>query len=538
MKGIHPHLRLLFTALLMLALGACSLGAESDPVTATPTEGRITPQTTASVEPTETPEEDIATPTPPATNTPIRGGTSGGSSGGGVSAPPAPTLIIINFPGDVPFDVCSVLPSGEPVNIRSAPGTNNPIIGRLITPAQVVGNNSGWYQIALPNGGRGWVSGSVTQLLGACGTLNAYRIANTGNPPQQMCAAVNPNQTLPIPVYGFPVRTPTLAPQQPIAVLVTWAQALRQESDGSVQIIIQAGQTGYVDNIALSLTAPCGDVFNIGDGPGDLPVYTNTGNPPTNVCTAVHPGGTAVILVYSQLRAPTPPIARMGNWARVAQINSGWAQIITDAGQSGWIDTTVQNNSPLLLGPCSTTPTETPAPQLPVVGNGGSVPSDVCAALNNTGAQVALHAEPNPNSTVLALLAVNNYVTLIGEGIDWWQIQWSVNGSAVTGWVRAGEVTVVNCTVGGNQPDPESIPLVSNNGLPPAEICAATNPSDVTVLIYPTPNSTTVPVARLGNWTKVLFNFNDGWLQVETFTIGGGQSGYVRAESVTLVGAC
>lgn len=526
--------RALFALVLIVALGACTLSATTETSTEAPTEALITPATTQQADPTETPEEDIATPTPPATNTPIRGGSSGGSSGGGAFAPPAPTLIIINFPGGVPNDVCSVMPSGEPVNIRAGIGTNTAIIGRLITPAQVVGAQNGWYQIALPNGGRGWVSGSVTRTIGPCGLLGVYRIANAGSPPATMCAAVNPNQAAPIAVYSLPVRTPTVAPQQPIAALVTWAQALSQANDGSIEIIISAGQTGFIDNIGLSLTTPCSNLFNNG-GSGTLPVYTNAGTPPTNVCVVVHPGSTAIISIYSAFQATTPPIARLGDWARVSEINGSWYRIVTDSGQTGWINGSVPNNSPLLLGPCDTLNT----PQIPVVGNGGSVPNDVCAARNSTNAQVALHSQPNPNSPVLALLAVGSYVALTGEGIDWWQVQWSVSGeNATTGWVRAGEVTVFNCNVGGNMPDPNTLPLIGHDGLPPAEICAATNPSDVTVLIYPTPNSAAVPVARLGNWTRVLFTFNDGWLQVETFTVGGGQSGYVRAESVTLVGAC
>src|SRR5690606_35215080 len=133
-------------------------------------------------------------------------------------------------------------------------GTNTAIIGRLITPAQVVGAQNGWYQIALPNGGRGWVSGSVTRTIGPCGLLGVYRIANARSPPATMCAAVNPHQAAPIAVYSLPVRTPTVAPQQPIAALVTWAQALSQANDGSIEIIISAGQTGFIDSIGLSLT--------------------------------------------------------------------------------------------------------------------------------------------------------------------------------------------------------------------------------------------------------------------------------------------
>lgn len=88
----------------------------------------------------------------------------------GSTLPPAaePTLVIINFPGGVPADVCSVGPVTGPVNIRSGPGTNFGIIGTMYTPAQFVSAQGDWYTIRLPDGSNGWVSSTVVKKLGMC----------------------------------------------------------------------------------------------------------------------------------------------------------------------------------------------------------------------------------------------------------------------------------------------------------------------------------------------------------------------------------
>lgn len=88
----------------------------------------------------------------------------------GSNPPPgaSPTLIVINSPGDVPMDVCSVTPVNPPVNIRSGPSTSATIIGKLYTPAPFAAIQGSWYTITLPNGGTGWVAASVSALIGAC----------------------------------------------------------------------------------------------------------------------------------------------------------------------------------------------------------------------------------------------------------------------------------------------------------------------------------------------------------------------------------
>ncbi|RME98114.1 MAG: SH3 domain-containing protein [Chloroflexi bacterium] len=56
------------------------------------------------------------------------------------------------------------------MNVRQGPGTNYPVLGQL-PPGQslpVVGQNESgtWWQVPLPNGGRGWIADSVVQVSG------------------------------------------------------------------------------------------------------------------------------------------------------------------------------------------------------------------------------------------------------------------------------------------------------------------------------------------------------------------------------------
>ncbi|HOB43482.1 MAG TPA: glycosyl hydrolase family 18 protein [Bacillota bacterium] len=54
----------------------------------------------------------------------------------------------------------------ETANVRSGPGTNYPKTGKLAknTPVRLVSQANGWYQVSLPNGGYGWVAGSLLRI--------------------------------------------------------------------------------------------------------------------------------------------------------------------------------------------------------------------------------------------------------------------------------------------------------------------------------------------------------------------------------------
>ncbi len=200
-----------FAALFFLTGLACSLGGPAAPATALPTATFTqteTPTITLTASGTFTdvpaPAGNVAATVAIATNvtaaTPTlfnaASGSTGGSTGGVAptlfvpasatnAAPPtaapiatlvAPTatnttvpLPVINPAGSPPAGQCSVMvaPPNTFVNVRTAPGTNNPAIAILQSWAGVVGYSGTWTQISLPNG-VGWVSNSVVIGAGTC----------------------------------------------------------------------------------------------------------------------------------------------------------------------------------------------------------------------------------------------------------------------------------------------------------------------------------------------------------------------------------
>ncbi|MDA8442264.1 MAG: SH3 domain-containing protein [Peptococcaceae bacterium] len=76
--------------------------------------------------------------------------------------PPAPTTPTSSNPPTVSSSaVKSGVVSGTYVNFRTGAGTSYSVITGLHKgdTAQVLGSQSGWYQIKLPNGTEGWVAG-------------------------------------------------------------------------------------------------------------------------------------------------------------------------------------------------------------------------------------------------------------------------------------------------------------------------------------------------------------------------------------------
>ncbi len=198
-----------FAALLFVTGLACSLGGPTAPATALPTATFTQTETptitlTASGTFTDVPAANVAATVAIATNvtaaTPTlfnaASGSTGGSTGGVAptlfvpasatnavppTAAPIATLVaptaanttvplpVINPAGSPPAGQCSVMvaPPNTFVNVRTAPGTNNPAIAILQSWAGVVGYSGTWTQISLPNG-VGWVSNSVVIGAGTC----------------------------------------------------------------------------------------------------------------------------------------------------------------------------------------------------------------------------------------------------------------------------------------------------------------------------------------------------------------------------------
>jgi SH3-like domain-containing protein len=157
-------------------------------------------------------------------------------------------LIVINFPGGAPNDLCSVMSAdGDAVNIRSGPGMNYNVIGLLITPAQLVSGVTDWLQIALPNGGTGWVASSVTSIVGMCGDGEGLG----PGPADAICHfypyGVNGNQ---IDLAAFPTGAPVLiVPDQEFVVTA--------QAGNWVRLRINSGLEGWILSARGMLMGNC-----------------------------------------------------------------------------------------------------------------------------------------------------------------------------------------------------------------------------------------------------------------------------------------
>lgn len=85
------------------------------------------------------------------------------------------------------------------------------------------------------------------------------------------------------------------------------------------------------------------------DGRTDVPIHSDPGSPPTNVCT-VTPLGNGLSPVYIRL-GPGEQFNvtyRLGGWAEVLRTEIGWHMILLGPGETGWVNASQVEAS----GPC------------------------------------------------------------------------------------------------------------------------------------------------------------------------------------------
>lgn len=171
-----------------------------------------------------------------------------------------------------------------------------------------------------------------------------------GMPSQEVCWISNPSGG--VLVYAQPQQPESAA----IGVLSNRALLAEIHNAGYYRIEFAEqinGGTGWVKAEEVNLIGGCGD--GPGLGPPPLPVHQDPGSPPTNACVAVHPGGTAEVIIYN----PAPgqgmplPVAMLGNWAEVKTILESWYEVILGPNETGWIPANIPNHSPTLMGDCS-----------------------------------------------------------------------------------------------------------------------------------------------------------------------------------------
>lgn len=148
----------------------------------------------------------------------------------------------------------------------------------------------------------------------------------------------------------------------------------------------------------------------------DVPVITNTGNPPADTCVVVHPGGTAVVNVYDSPGQENALVARLGNWARVLSSENGWHQVEISPGHLGWVSQATAD----VLGPCLSYPTLT---------------------IHSDGASI--RRGPGPHYAVVEEVSAGVSLFLVGRNSEhntWWAV--FLPGQDEPGWVPASQATV------------------------------------------------------------------------------------------------
>ncbi len=90
-------------------------------------------------------------------------------------------------PTEVAADACQVTSPGNNINVRSGPSTDYAVIASLAAGESfpVLGENSGWYAIQLPDGTIGWAFSGVVQTTGDCSNVAFYEFTGESAPPPQ-----------------------------------------------------------------------------------------------------------------------------------------------------------------------------------------------------------------------------------------------------------------------------------------------------------------------------------------------------------------
>jgi uncharacterized protein YraI len=214
---------------------------------------------------------------------------SSGSTGstGSTGSSPQPTATVS---GSVPNPVSTTEVTGgcvatnltgAAINVRGGPGTNFALVSSMAAGASlsVVGSNSGWYAVYLPNGQTAWVFGDLVTLSGDCTAV----------------PFVNPNQPIATPTYTY---TPTSTTTGPTPTY-TYTQP------GPTATFQQVGPTATYTNTQ----------------PGPTATYTNTQPGPT--ATYTYTPTHTYTPTYTPTTPPPPPEAPAdSNYALVIPLDS------------------------------------------------------------------------------------------------------------------------------------------------------------------------------------------------------------------------
>jgi N-acetylmuramoyl-L-alanine amidase len=311
------------------------------------------------------------------------------------------------------------------LNVRSGPGlqhtrTSQVTRGQILP---VMGEQPGWVQVSLGNGGSGWVSANYITVKTAATVVQ------------------QPSLQAKVTVSVLNVRSgPGTSYSRLTTITVgTVVPVIKQQGDW-LQVRLASGQTGWIIGQYAQVT-------QVATSGGQAPV-SNTPTTPAN------PETVAMVSV-SALNVRTGPGTTYQRIATVSQNTimtvlkeqGDWLQVRLQTGETGWIfkeyTTVPQNTVPTPLTP--QTPSQTTPSPLPSVQQ--KLATVTVSALNARSA-------PNTDASRLALLPMGSTVQVLGEQGDWLQVRLLTGETAwVAGWLVSVSTRDVTPSPGGTVTD-------------------------------------------------------------------------------------
>lgn len=182
----------------------------------------------------------------------------------------------------------------------------------------------------------------------------------------------------------------------------------------------------------------------------DLPVVGNGGLPPGgDTCVVAHPGpgdtGPTYLRQGPGNSFDAIAILGLNRWAAIMEAQSGWYRIQDDSGAGGWVHESTVSFAGRCSGPGS-------GPDLPVVEDPGSPPSNACVALRpGQFPPPGIHLGPGRQFALIARLG--NWAEVLKTEAGWRQI---LLGPGDVGWVSDEDVDLIGpCAT--PQPAPQRI---------------------------------------------------------------------------------
>lgn len=235
---------LLFIPVVLLTILGCGALATPPQQEAAVTRTLVPTFTPTPEQPTNTPEPtappEVQAPLPVDTPVPTE-------------APPSPT----------PAPAAKAVVNTTTMNVRSGPGTNYPITGRVTrgTSFDITGRNAAgdWWQVCCVNNQNGWVVG---RLVNISGSTDGVEVVGDVSPPPVPTPA--PTRAV-VPTRPRPTSAPTSPPPPPVTGIFSQAGTEQRDADDANFNLVtfwgRLGRTGeqpITGGYRLRVSAPSG----------------------------------------------------------------------------------------------------------------------------------------------------------------------------------------------------------------------------------------------------------------------------------------